>query len=51
MVTLQIFQSIDIPSIYNYRLFTIVSYIVSAFLLLHGLRHVELFIKRISMNE
>jgi len=50
-VTLQIFLLIPIPSICNYRLFTVVFYILCAILLLYCLRHVKLFIKRIWMNE
>jgi len=50
-ITLQIFLLIPIASIYNYRLFTIVFYILCAFLVLYGLRHVKLFNKRIWMND
>jgi len=46
-VTLQIFLLIHIPSIFNYRLFTVVFYVLCSFLSLYGLRHVKLFIKRI----
>jgi len=46
-VTLQLFLLIDITSFCNYRLFTIVFYTLCALLVLYGLRHVKLFIKRI----